>query len=139
MKSLVSHQLELEVPTITSKSVLNLNDSFASLGLDSAFGDQADFSGIAGGKNLRISSFLQANKFQFDGESRKKRDVVQARVMKVDRVHSLLTRQNRQNQVYKLSFDRQFMYMVRHNPTGLIVYVGRYHHPHHHDHHDHQR
>ena len=140
MRSFVPQQLELEVPHISSHSVLNLNQSFASLGLQSSFSDQADFSGISGGKNLRISSFLQANKFQFEDNSRQRReaDVVEARVEKVDSVRSLLLRrQTRQNQVYQLSFEREFMYVVRHNPTGLIVYIGRFHQPDHH-HHDHE-
>lgn len=146
MKSFVNHQLELQVPHINANSVLNLNESFSNLGLESAFGDSADFSGINGGKNLHVSSFLQANTFKFEdssGRRRREADVVEARVQKVDRVLSLLSsRRNRQNQVYQLSFERQFLYVVRHNPTGLIVYIGRYHQPdnhHHHHDHDHQQ
>ena len=147
LRSLVPHQMEVTLPRLDTGSVLNLNSSFASLGLASAFGEEADFSGINGGKNLRISSFLQANKFQLEPEPRQRRagwagPVVEARVRKVDRVVSLLGRDprprpraTRQSQAYQLSFDRQFLYMVRHNPTGLIVYIGRYHHPHHHHHH----
>ena len=144
LRSLVSHQMEVTLPRLDTGSVLNLNSSFASLGLASAFGEEADFSGINGGKNLRISSFLQANKFQLEPEPRQRRagwagPVVEARVRRVDRVVSLLgpaprARATRQSQAYQLSFDRQFLYMVRHNPTGLIVYIGRYHHPHHHHH-----
>ena len=139
MRSFVSHQLELNVPSLSTNSVLNLNESFSSLGLETTFSENADFSGINGGKSLKISSFIQANKFEFENSSRVKREVVQARVRKVDRIISMLTRRNRQNQIYQLSFERQFLYMVRHNPTGLIVYIGRYFQPHHHDHHEHQR
>ena len=141
MRSFVSHKLELQVPFLESNSVFNLNESFASLGLESAFSDKADFSGINGAKNLHISSFFQANKFSFGSESREKREaeVVEARVRQIDRVITMLSRRNRQNEIYPLSFDREFLYMVRHNPTGLIVYIGRYHHPPgHHHHHDHQ-
>ena len=139
LKSFVSHQLEVEVPTFTSQSVLNLNESLISLGITEAFGDKADFSGINGGKSLKISSFLQANKFSLEKNSRRKREVV-ARVRKVDRVISMLTRRNRQNQVYQLKLEREFLYVVRHNPTGLVIYIGRYNQPHHHHHHDdHQR
>ena len=88
---------------------------------------------------IQFAPKLQANKFEFENSSRVKREVVQARVRKVDRIISMLTRRNRQNQIYQLSFERQFLYMVRHNPTGLIVYIGRYFQPHHHDHHEHQR
>ena len=138
LRSFVSHQVELDVPAITSHSVLNLNDSLISLGITEAFSDSADFSGINGGKSLRISSFLQANKFSLTRSERTKRDV-RARVRKVDRVINMLTRRNRQNQVYQLKFEREFLYVVRHNPTGLVIYIGRYYQPHHHHHHDHQR
>lgn len=140
MKSFVSHRMELEAPFLDSNSVLNLNESFTSLGLESAFSDEADFSGINGARNLHISSFFQVNKFSFESPSREKREAefVEARVRKVDRVISMLSRRNRQNEIYQLSFEREFLYMVRHNPTGLIVYIGRYHHPHDHHDHDHQ-
>lgn len=140
MRSFVSHKLELQIPFLDSNSVINLNESFVSLGLESAFSDKADFSGINGAKNLHISSFFQANKFSLRSESRDKREaeVVEARVRQIDRVITMLSRRNRQNEIYPLSFDREFLYMVRHNPTGLIVYIGRYHHPPGHHHHDHQ-
>ena len=31
--------------------------------------------------------------------------------------------------ITSISFDRAFLYAVRHNPTGLIIYMGRYLHP----------
>ena len=31
--------------------------------------------------------------------------------------------------VQRLSFNRAFLYAVRHNPTGLLLMVGRYVHP----------
>lgn len=30
---------------------------------------------------------------------------------------------------YRLHFNRQFLYVLRHNPTGLILFVGRYYQP----------
>ena len=133
LRSFVSHQVELDVPALTSHSVLNLNDSLVSLGITEAFSDSADFSGINGGKSLRISSFLQANKFSLRRSSRARREV-EARVRRVDRVISMLSRRNRQNQLYQLKFEREFLYVVRHNPTGLVIYIGRYYQPHHHHH-----
>ena len=32
-------------------------------------------------------------------------------------------------QRFSINFERQFLYMVRHNPTGLIVTIGRYNQP----------
>ena len=50
---------------------------------------------------------------------------------------------------FRLHFNRQFLYALRHNPTGMIVHLGRYYEPpkpgekggeeeHHHEHHHHQ-
>lgn len=33
---------------------------------------------------------------------------------------------SRNNQPARLKFDRPFLYFVRHNPSGMILYVGRY-------------
>ena len=136
LKSFVSRNLELQVPVLKSHSVLNLNETLISLGLKDSFSDKADFSGINGVKDLKLSSFLQVNEMSIDFSdiSRTKREA--RRKARVDKVISLLTRRNRQNETYKLHFERQFMYIVRHNPTGLVLFIGRYHHPHeHHGHH----
>ena len=120
-----------------SHSVLDLNEILISLGLQDSFSDKADFSGINGAWDLKMSSFLQVNEMSIDipASSRTKREG--RRKGRVDKVISLLARRNRQNETYQLYFERQFMYLVRHNPTGLILFIGRYHHPHHH-HGDHQ-
>ena len=46
---------------------------------------------------------------------------------------------------YRLHFNRQFLYVLRHNPTGLVLFIGRYYQPeghgnqhgHHHEGHGH--
>ena len=37
-----------------------------------------------------------------------------------------LLAQSRSNKNQAVTFDRAFMYVVRHNPTGLILHIGRY-------------
>ena len=136
LKSFVSRNLELQVPLFNSHSVLDLNETLISVGLQDSFSDKADFSGINGAWDLKMSSFLQVNEISvdFSNSPRAKREV--RRKGRVDQVISLLTRRYRQNETFKLSFERQFMYLVRHNPTGLVLFIGRYHHPHHnHGHH----
>ena len=141
LKSFVSRNLELQVPVFDSHSVLDLNETLISLGLQDSFSDKADFSGINGAWDLKMSSFLQVNEMSIEipASSRAKREG--RRKGRVDKVISLLAKRYRQNETYQLYFERQFMYLVRHNPTGLILYIGRYHHPpphhHHGDHHEH--
>ena len=51
-------------------------------------------------------------------------------------------RQSESVERFSLKLERQFLYFVRHNPTGMLVMIGRYFHPpdssnagDHHDHH----
>ncbi len=64
---------------------------------------------------------------------------------------SIEKRQSESMERFSLKLERQFLYLVRHNPTGMLVMIGRYFHPpdssnagdrhhddeHHHDHHHH--
>ena len=141
LKSFVLRNLEMQVPNIKSHCVLNLNETLISLGLQDSFSGKADFSGINGAKDLKITSFFQVNEMSIDApESGRVKREFEEKVV-VDKVISLLTKNSRQEDTYQLSFERQFMYIVRHNPTGLVLFIGRYHHPpdHHHHHHHHRQ
>ena len=87
---------------------------------------QADFSGLNGAKDLRLSSFLQINTFsnkrtqvpkimvnendhKKNSQERKRRQSWEGRRARVERVMSFLRRRNRQTKTYKLHFERQFM------------------------------
>ena len=140
LKSFVLRNLEMQVPNLKSHCVLNLNETLISLGLEDSFSEQADFSGINGAKDLKITSFFQVNEMSIEAsESARIKREFEEKVV-VDKVISLLTKNSRQEETYQLSFERQFMYIVRHNPTGLVLFIGRYHHPpDHHHHHDHRQ
>lgn len=184
LKSFMSRNLKLTVPEFRMNSILDLSASLKSLGLRDAFSEKADFSGVNGGRDLHLSSFIQANQFIFGNpqelqkenetsrearinirpvnrvtkkrlkrrksammlkklrtkrSARRKKQVLEGRNARIDKVISMLTRQNRQDVTYKLDFERQFLYIVRHNPTGLILYIGRYSQPEsHNDHHHHE-
>lgn len=149
LRSFVSQSLDLSVPTLSAHSVVDLAPALQSLGIRTAFSSEADFSGLNGARDLRLSSFLQINTFTtVKDQGRQRRQAPEswparvaqvqgewpATVAKVDRVINLLRRRNRQTTTYKLHFERQFMYAVRHNPTGLVVHLGRFHQPHSHHH-----
>ena len=86
---------------------------------------QADFSGLNGAKDLRLSSFLQINTFSNKknqvlksqnpkmtlnmSQERERRQTWEGRRARVERVMSFLRRRNRQTKTYKLHFERQFM------------------------------
>ena len=136
LRTFVIRNLEMHVPLIKTHSVINMNETLISLGLKDSFSDEADFSGINGAKDLKLSSFFQVNEFALEKFTSKRRKRNTS-----DKVLSFL-RSQRQAETYQLHFERQFMYVVRHNPTGLLLFIGRYQHPdessdnHHHDLHD---
>jgi len=149
--SFVSQSLDLAVPNLSAHSVVDLAPALQSLGIRDAFSSEADFSGLNGARDLRLSSFLQVNTFTtVKDQVRQRRQAPESwparvaqvqedwpgTVARVDRVINLLRRRNRQTTTYKLHFERQFMYAVRHNPTGLVVHLGRFHQPHSHHHPD---
>jgi len=174
LRTCVARSVDLEVPVFTAKSSLSLEATLQGLGIQQAFGAGADFSGINGVKDLKISSVAQINQLALGQASSRKRrnsrtskmagrewaatveyigregtlrekswkgDVQQIvnnkgreegrrwKSNKKDRVLSYLNRTNRQSKTYQIHLDRQFLYIVRHNPTGLNLFIGRYFEP----------
>ena len=54
--------------------------------------------------------------------------------------HGDLPSNEESSSTVRIHFERQFMYAIRHNPTGMLVYIGRYYQPeeaiHQHDSHE---
>ena len=129
LKSFVPQSMDLKVPLLNSHCLLNLNETLISLGLNDSFSNEADFSGMNGADDLKISSFLQVNELSFETTDSLYNKRSAKNTFVDDKVYSFIKRKIRQQNVYELTLERQFMYIVRHNPTGLILYIGRYHHP----------
>lgn len=135
--SFMSRSLDLSVPSFSLHSVLDLEPALMDLGLEDAFSLKADFSGLNGARDLKLASFLQVNTFRNELDQVRRRRQGRGEQGK-DPVLEMLSRRNRKNRqdvTYQIHFERQFMYVVRHNPTGLVLHLGRHHHPHHHHHH----
>ena len=92
---------------------MNLNETLQSFGMLDAFNaNKADFTGINGANDLYLTAFAQVNDIQL-GQFRRN------------------SRQGRQNEHHHqtLKFERQFLYAIRHNPTGMVTHLGRYYEP----------
>ena len=100
--------------------------------------NKADFTGINGGNDLFLTAFSQLNDINIgirsSNQDRQSRQEDQSDQDHHDHDHH-------DHQVLK--FERQFLYAIRHNPSGMVTYLGRYYEPpeaqdHDHDHdHDH--
>ena len=108
--------------TYIFRSFVNLNETLQSFGMVDAFNrNKADFTGVNGANDLYLTAFSQLNDVQitsrnFNSKVKRQRRQIQSE-----------NNQNQKNQVLK--FERQFLYAIRHNPTGMITYMGRFYDP----------
>lgn len=145
--------LEIQLPRFSHKSIINVTSALKRMGLNDMFSSRkADFRGLTEKvHNLYFSDILQVNEFAVCGETQELHTEVYPLIHEADQVldqgpksfkylfdyeveHdkysniplSLRPRQARLPEVARLRFDRPFLYLVRHNPTGLILHLGRF-------------
>ncbi|XP_059084342.1 uncharacterized protein LOC131881477 isoform X1 [Tigriopus californicus] len=158
MTAFLPLDLDIQVPIFQHRSMLDLSDAVKNMSAKYAFdGDNADFTGINGGLDLYLSSILQLNEFRFDSVFLNEEQDPATQESEKEPKSGIwdlfgLSRNGRQtegeSQRFQLRFDRQFLYAVRHNYSGMILYLGRYYQPEsadgahghhsHHDEHDHE-
>ncbi|XP_063231283.1 mucin-2 isoform X2 [Bacillus rossius redtenbacheri] len=142
--SLLPHPgLELQLPRFSHRSMLNLTDTLQRMGLKDLFSEgRADLKGLNGLANdLHLSDIVQVNTFGTCGEltadARHHVEVFPGASQRSGRREArrldlysipleLRPRQAREPDAPRLRFDRPFLYAVRHNPTGLILHMGRF-------------
>ncbi|XP_031842472.2 uncharacterized protein LOC116431346 isoform X1 [Nomia melanderi] len=142
--------LELQVPKFSHRSVVNATAALKRMGLDQLFTNDADFKGINGiGNRLFLSDVLQMNLFSTCGDEntangRHHVEIYPASPLSrnspiYDDAHrttdvqehlvSDFRARNSETQPEdrpRLKLDQPFLYFVRHNPTGLILHMGRF-------------
>jgi serpin B len=113
--SLVDQQVQLRLPRFRSETDQDFVKILGSLGMKLAFQvGQADFSGMDGTKNLYVSRILH-KAFIDVGEKGTQAAAATAVVMGTGSMPTGLT----------ISVDRPFIYVLRDQPTGAILFMGR--------------
>lgn len=119
-KSLRGGQVALKMPKFTTENDLGLNSVLKKLGMPSAFGEKADFSGINGAYDLYLSEFKQKVFVKVD-ETGTEAAAVTAGVVMMKAMPM---------QPKEFNFDRPFIYMIckkeNNNELGKILFLGRF-------------
>ena len=111
---LKTEDLQLTLPRFTSTSAFSLAPVLSAMGMPSAFGPQADFSGISGKRGLFISAVLH----QAFVEVREKG--TEAAASTGVAMSKGISRPGRQVVV-----DHPFLYVIRDEQTDSILFLGR--------------
>ena len=101
------------MPRFKFSTTTALSTALAMMGMPDAFEPTADFSGIDGGHDLSIAAVFH----QADIEVDEKGTTAAAATAVV--IHTLSARS------IGLFVDRPFLFFIRHNPTGAILFAGR--------------
>ena len=112
-----SNQVALQMPKFDFEMATNANDMLAQLGMSEIFDpDAADFSGITEEDKLYVTSVLHKATITVD-ESGTEAAAATAVVMGIKSASP--------EEPISLVIDRPFLFLIRHEPTGTILFMGR--------------
>lgn len=111
-------KVKVFLPRFKTTAEFMLGRPLKALGMKRAFTDAADFSGITGGRDLKISAVIH-KAFVHVNEEGTEAAAATAIVMRPTSVS--------RNPVFRA--DRPFLFLIRDNTTGTILFMGRIHDP----------
>jgi len=116
LSNLTYQEVTLKMPRFRVESAFNLARTLAAMGMPSAFQpDQADFSGMDGARDLYIGAVLHKAFVSVD-EAGTEAAAATAVVIKVTALPAPSV---------ELTVDHPFIFLIRDQPTGTILFVGR--------------
>lgn len=125
LKSLLRKMRKQEVrvffPKFKNKNKYMMRKTLKSMGMSDAFGRQADFSGMDGTKNLYISNVIHQAFVEVD-EKGTEAAAATAVIMMEKSMASVI-------RIPIFKADHPFIYMIRENSTGNILFMGRMNNP----------
>ncbi|MCK5785345.1 MAG: serpin family protein [Candidatus Sabulitectum sp.] len=114
-ESLSSQNIHISMPGFEFSKGIGLSEILSSLGMRSAFGNNADFSGITGNRDLYISDVVHKAFVKVDEEGTE----AAAATAVVMSLHSI------PESPVEMDINRPFFFLIQDNATGSIVFMGR--------------
>jgi serpin B len=103
---------DLVLPKFKFNTNVGLNDTLSALGMPEAFSQAADFSGIDGARDLAVQSVIHKAIIAVDEKGTTAAAATGISVGTTSLPPTLVV-------------DRPFLFFIRHNPTGAILFQGR--------------
>ena len=103
---------DLIMPRFKFATDLDLNGTLSALGMPEAFSDRADFSGINGSRDLHVQAVIHKATIAVDEKGTTASAATGISVGLASAPPTLVV-------------DRPFLFFVRHNPSGAILFQGR--------------
>jgi serpin B len=113
---LVRRDVLVYLPRFSMESGFGLGSTLAAMGMPLAFSDRADFSGMNGKRDLSISAVLHKARVEVDEQG----TVAAAATGVMVALKAL-----RAEEPPTFRADHPFVFFIRHNPTGAILFLGR--------------
>jgi serpin B len=117
LSNMASERINLEMPKFDFETTINANDPLKALGMAEAFDpDLSDFKGMADVEDLHISDVLQKATITVDEEGTE----AAAATAVIVGIESAPI-----GEPISLVIDRPFLFIIQHQPTGTILFMGR--------------
>jgi serpin B len=114
-KDLTPQLVHLFVPKFTFESEFNLSETLIQMGMVAAFGN-ADFSGMTGDRDLFISDVVHKAFVAVDEEGT---EAAAATAVIMEKGAPMI------EDAILMKLDRPFLFLIRDNDTGTILFIGR--------------
>lgn len=114
IRSLSDANLYLSMPKFETVSAFQLQDVLSEMGMPSAFGMSADFSGMDGTFSLYIANVIHKAFISIDEKGTEAAAATAVVMQKVNGESSI-----------EFIVDRPFIYLIRDRETGTLLFIGR--------------
>ncbi|NLD04669.1 MAG: serpin family protein, partial [Synergistaceae bacterium] len=117
---LTSQKVRLTIPKFKTEQSFELSEALKGMGMASAFNaGKADFSGMNGKKNLYIGAAIHKTFLEVGEEGTEAAAATAVIMTKTSIMHD-------PEETIEFKADRPFIYMIKDNQTGAILFIGRY-------------